>query len=76
MHDSLLQKFVQGLKSAIVRSYDCMDKPWVYEVTLEPTDMNTTPPDLKQCITINGIKNPNTLTVIRMAEKVAISTTV
>lgn len=68
---------MQELNSDKVKEYTCVGKPWSYEVMLEPDGyVNTTPPDLNQYITINGIKKPNTLLIIRIAEKVAISTEV
>ena len=70
---SLLLKFVQVMDSDKVKKYDCEHEPPFYAATLEPNvNVNSTLSDLKQCITINGIKKPNTLLISRMAEKVPI----
>ena len=62
---------MQKLSNDTVKEYNCVGKPWVFEITLEPADMSTTPSDLKQQITILGINEPNKLQICRMAEKVA-----
>ena len=64
---------MQKLSSDIINEYNCVGKPWVYEITLEPADVTTTPSDLKQCVTILGINEPNKLQICRIAEKVAIT---
>ena len=64
---------MQVINSDQVKEYDCENEPPRYAVTLEPdVNVNSTPSDFKQHITINGIKKPNTLLISRMAEKVPI----